>query len=619
MAIEYWVEPKQMNGNVVETTNPGEPAEFYGVYARGIKARWGLGGLDDDAAYLANHLGDFPTREAAQAFMEHLQSNAPQLEALMNREPVTVAGVRYLPTEGNKRTYTAEGNAGAGFQTPVVATWEIDRYLKTGELSPELAANAAMHPENLASLNEFDRWSMRNMAESLRHDPHCQEFNKIEAEYIKAAGGFPGEGYTRVRLDDLPREMRKFVQNPQFGDEAKLDASAEAKPPVAAASEAQPTVASPLGGLDMKNMAEGATVIYSRADAPDTPRIGVLMHNESTSGGNRLDILNDQGLRERLYTGPDQGHEGEHNRLAAVVGYAMPTTEPLFVAGVGADGKIVDRPQDAQSFGVFYHDQNGEAVPVGQAVTAGLAEQLKDHIEQGRVPEPIDTPKTISSLGELRNLLDLPPQEKVEAAPPAPSPQPENPQPDDQKKPENPQQQQNPQQQNPQQQQQVVQQIGFLSLLLMHTVNAGKLIVQAIRGPDAEEWKHRAHAHMDRAQAHLDAIASHPAVQQYQTMQSLPNMPERAKALYADTLLRNNPDLAAHYAQARDSVDKAQDAMFYMNRKGGKTDPELTNKAAKVYQTASKLPDMENGSSGGLFASLKSFFSAQHTQTMHKP
>ncbi|MHB1580452.1 MAG: hypothetical protein ACYCQM_06350 [Acidithiobacillus sp.] len=56
-----------------------------------------------------------------------------------------------------------------------------------------------------------------------------------------------------------------------------------------------------------------------------------------------------------------------------------------------------------------------------------------------------------------------------------------------------------------------------------------------------------------------------------------------------------SPDLAAHYAQARDSVDKAQDAMFYANRKGGKSDPALTEKAAKVHETASNMPDMEGG------------------------
>ena len=375
-------------------------------------------------------------------------------------------------------------------------------------------------------------------------------------------------------------------------------------------------IPSPMGGIDLAGMAEGATLLYSRADAPDTLRTGVLMHNQDTGNWRqRLEILNDQGLRERLYTGPDQGHESPHNRLAAVVGYATPTTEPLFVAGVGADGKINEK--DPQSFGVFRHDQDGNAVPVGQALTPGLADQLKNHIAQNHIPQPVEAPKTLSSLAELRNMLDLPPAGEQPPAGVQPAPQAEAKQ-ETKMQPDTPEQKQNAQQQNGQQQV-VHQHIGLLSLLLLHTANAGRSMVQAIKGPDAEEWQHRAHAHMDRAQAHLDAIARHPAVQEYQKMEGLQGMPERAKAIYADTLLRNNPDLAAHYAQAKDSVDKAQDATFYMNRKGGKTDPALTEKAGNVYGTASKLPDMESGTSGGLFSSLKSFFSAQQTQTMRKP
>lgn len=375
-----------------------------------------------------------------------------------------------------------------------------------------------------------------------------------------------------------------------------------------------PSIASPMGGLDMAGMAEGATLMYSRADAPDTLRTGVLMHNQDTANGQRLEILNDQGLRERLYTGADQGHEAPENRMAAVVGYAMPTSEPLFVAGVGADGKITDKPQDAQSFGVFYHDKDGEAVPAGQAVTADLADHLKTQIEQGRIPEPVEAPRTLASLGDLRDMLDLPPEapkmeagEKEQAKVPGADQKPE-----EEKKPEQEQKQQ-------QGQQQVVHQhIGLLSQLLMHTANAGRSVVRAIKGPDAEEWQHRAHAHMDRAQMHLDAIANHPAVQEYQKVANASNMPDRAKEMYAEAVMRNNPSLAAHYAQAKDSVEKSQDAMFYMNKKGGQTDPGLTEKAKKVYDTANTLPDM-GGGSGGFFASLKSFFSAQQTQTMRKP
>lgn len=369
-----------------------------------------------------------------------------------------------------------------------------------------------------------------------------------------------------------------------------------------------PSIASPMGGLDMAGMAEGATLMYSRADAPDTLRTGVLMHNQDTANGQRLEILNDQGLRERLYTGADQGHEAPENRMAAVVGYAMPTSEPVFVAGVGADGKLTDK--DPQSFGVFRHDHDGNAVPVGQAVNRELAENLKSQIGENRIPEPVEAPKTLSSLSELRDMLDLPPAQPAVEAKIAqePKPQEEKQQPKHDDKDEA--------QQKAQQQQVVHQHIGLLSLLLMHTANTGRKLVQAAKGPDAEEWQHRAHAHMDRAQAHMDAIARHPAVQEYQKMEFMPDMPERAKALYAETLLRNNPELAAHYKKASYNVEKSQDAMFQMTRKNGQTDPDLLEKASKIHQTARKLPDMENGSSGGLFASLKSFFSMSQQPSM---
>ncbi|MHB1266035.1 MAG: hypothetical protein ACYCY2_00360 [Acidithiobacillus ferriphilus] len=646
MAMEYSVEPRKFSEDGSEVL-PAESndAQFYGVYARGINEHWGVGGKGPNAAQLANHIQDFPTLEAAQTFAERLQANAPQLEAVANKDSVTVVGVSYHHQEINGMShYVADGGLEAGYSTPRVAAWEIDRYLKTGELSPELAANATIYPENLAKLDGFEQQNLKNFAVDTNNDPRFTDYRKVEGAYYREQGAYLEKGVPlrNFSLDDMPQELRDFVAQNRFGPEQKLTAPIqiidEPTETIGGAKGAKsleelagrgaairgdgPKQPSPMGGLDMAGMAEGATLLYSRADSPDTLRTGVLMHNQDTANGlhpakgQRLEILNDQGLRERLYTGPDQGHESPQNRLAAVVGYAMPTSEPLFVAGVGADGKIAEKPQDAQSFGVFFHDKNGEAVPAGQAVTADLAEQLKTSIEQGRIPQPVETPRTLSSLGQLRDLLDMPPAEgctpagapKLEAGKPeAPQPKaPDFPLPD----PARPQSNQ---------QQVIHQHIGLLSALLMHTANAGRGIARAIRGPDAEEWQHRAHAHMDRAQAHLDAIARHPAVQEYQKMEGLQGMPERAKAIYADTLLRNNPDLAAHYAQAKDSVDKAQDATFYMNRKGGKTDPALTEKAGNVYGTASKLPDMESGTSGGLFSSLKSFFSAQQTQTMRKP
>lgn len=607
MALEYTVEPRKLSDQEVLPAEPGE-AEFYGVYVKGIASFWGVGKGEPDAEHLSNHLWDFPDQASAQAFVDRLQANAPQIAALDNKEPVTVAGVRYFNSQDGTH-YTAEGGLSAGYTTPAVSTWEIDRYLKTGELSPELAANTIAHLENLAgrepmaSLDDFEKQALRNFAASTQQDPSFRAFRELESEANRRQGAHIPEGvnFRTFIIDDMPKSLQDFVWHPEFPQE-KMTVEQRS-------SGEQRGIASPMGGLDMAGMAEGTTLLYSRADAPDTLRTGVLMHNQETRNGQRLDIVNDQGLRERLYTGPDQGSEAAHNRLAAVVGYVLPTTEPLFVAGVGADGKIVEKPQDAQSFGVFHHNENGEAVPVGQAVTADLAEQLKGQIAQGRTPAPVENLKTVSTLGQLRDLLDLPEAKPDLAQPVEPKENPDKPK-EEKTKEDKPKEDQP----KPQQPQVVHQHIGLLSSLLMHTANMGRGVARAIRGPDAEEWQHRAHAHMDRAQAHLDAIAQHPAVQEYQKMERLQGMPDRAKAIYADTLLRNNPDLSAHYVQASYNVEKAQDAMFFMNKKNGHADPSILEKAGKIHQTASKLPDMEGGVSGGLFSKLTSFFTAQQSQ-----
>lgn len=377
---------------------------------------------------------------------------------------------------------------------------------------------------------------------------------------------------------------------------------------------------SPMGGIDVTDMAEGATLLYSRADTPDVLRTGVLMHNQDTANGQRLDILNDQGGRERIYTGADQGHESDWNRLGAVVGYATPTDKPLFVAGVGEDGKLVDKPQDAVSHGVFFHDTEGNAVPVGQAVNVDLANQLKDHISQGKLPEPVESLKTQNTLSSLRETLDNPPAEPVQEKKAElnreneEKPDPLKSQQDQQN--QNPDHKENTDRENKQEQTQTVHQhIGFMSYLLMNTVNAGKHLHRALRGPDANEWQHRAHAHLDSAQQHIDAISHHPAMQGYQQLPK--EMPEQAKALYAESILRNNPDLKAHYARASEHVEKAQDAVFMAQRKNGNIDPALTEKASKIHQAASQLPDMDaNGGSGGLFSKLKSFFSGGPSENM---
>jgi|GEM_PF-3709693 len=593
MATTYAVEPKRIEDGMVVTPENPQDAEFYGVYVKGIRELWTVGGMDQPE--LSTHLRDFPSAAAAQEFIANVEAQKPQLELLEAGKPVKIAGVTYQPstTEG---MYTAEGGI-AENPMPMVRGWELRYALTSGNLTPELAANAIAHPDKLTA---FDQQNLLHHVQETQQDYRLEGYRKLEGTYLKALGGHvPADGLSdRVySVEDMPDIYRAFVRNPG----------------AAPAVEDAPKVASPMGGIDMNQMPEGTTLLYSRADSPDQLRTGVLMHNQSTATGQRLEILNDQGLRERLYTGPDQGLEGKANRLAAVVGTARPVScdeGPLFVSGVDAAGRMTKDPNEIRSHAIFALGANDVAVPVGQAVSPELAEHLKQNIESGRVPSPADTPQTVSSLAQLRDLLDLPP-----AAPEAeinPSAL-ESPAQETKATPQETKVPAQEEEKKSERQPQVVHQhISLMGLLLMHTANAGRNIARAIRGPDADALQHRAHARMDTAQRHLDAIAADPAVQTYQQMASLPNMPERAKALYADTLFRNHPHLEAHYRAAAENVEKAGDTLQQWQRKSkGQSDPELLQKASKLHETASKLPDMQQGISGGLFQSLRNFFGGE--------
>ncbi|MGK9450271.1 hypothetical protein ACSSZE_03260 [Acidithiobacillus caldus] len=95
---------------------------------------------------------------------------------------------------------------------------------------------------------------------------------------------------------------------------------------------------------------------------------------------------------------------------------------------------------------------------------------------------------------------------------------------------------------------------------------------------------------------HLEAIANHQAIAQFRQMQSLPHMPERAKALYGDTLLRNYPDLSRLYEQAKQELQKLD-----------RSDPILMKQIGQIGQIAQNLPDLEAGLSSSLVSTLQSY------------
>ena len=280
MAVEYEVAPRKLSKDGSEVL-PAEfdDAQFYGVYARGINEHWGVGGKGPDTDKLANHIQDFSTQESAQAFVDRLQANAPQLEALEHWGSVTVAGVRYLPStdkgvaprqglaarqgpDGRATHYVAEGGL-ADYQRPAVATWEIDRYLKTGELSPELAANAVTDPDNWKALNPFEQQSLKNFAAATQADPSFREFRETETKYARDAGARIPEGvnFRVFIIDDMPNSLQNFVWSQKVGIEQNLNAH-----PLATQLDAiahHPAIAQFRQMQSLPHMPERAKAIYA--------------------------------------------------------------------------------------------------------------------------------------------------------------------------------------------------------------------------------------------------------------------------------------------------------------------------------------------------------------------
>jgi hypothetical protein len=222
MPTEYSVEPKKMSddGTTIKPATRAD-AEFYGVYTRGINEHWGIGGKGEDSPHLWNHLRDYPTQESAQAFVRYLQSNTPQLQLLEHAEPVKVLGVRYVPSadrdvNGKSSHYIPElALSDRSSEYRAVMTWELYRYFRTGEASPDLAANALTESNRFSVLNSYEQQSLKDFAQSAQVDPFFRTFRETETKYMRDAGAQIPEGVNfRISiLDDMPESLQRFVQD----------------------------------------------------------------------------------------------------------------------------------------------------------------------------------------------------------------------------------------------------------------------------------------------------------------------------------------------------------------------------------------------------------------------
>jgi hypothetical protein len=120
---------------------------------------------------------------------------------------------------------------------------------------------------------------------------------------------------------------------------------------------------------------------------------------------------------------------------------------------------------------------------------------------------------------------------------------------------------------------------------------------------------------LQKAEKILNKIEKHQAIQQYQEMKG---MPERAKALYADAMLRNNPDLARSYGDFKKEMSKAHESMVTANKQGV-FDPQNASTMQSLLARATSLPKIDDKADGGLFNKIKSFISDRLSDNSSKP
>jgi hypothetical protein len=185
----YEIQPINRDG---EPIVPGTTAD---AFYRAVLREPGEGDRPDRLRQLA----DFPSQEAAETFVNQLQSHGPLLEAIKNEEPVTVAGQSYrlagYQARDNMPIYAPELPDGVmdGSWTSVPAS-ELTRYLQTGQLSLGLAGNALLPS---AQLNEFDRQALRHYAEQ----------NVGNSAFYQVVQ--PGESILKNNVLDYVRSMGK--------------------------------------------------------------------------------------------------------------------------------------------------------------------------------------------------------------------------------------------------------------------------------------------------------------------------------------------------------------------------------------------------------------------------
>lgn len=527
----------------LESNNNGVySVDKYAVRAAGINEHWGLGGKRPDAEKISNWLRDFHSEREAQAFINWLKGNVPLLENLKAGNPVTILGVPYQSTfdkgPDNRPTHyvpqvAIQRNEPGVYQA--VATWEIDRYLRVGEVSPSLASNAMI--EQPPSLSPMERENLLRFAENACRDPSFKDFRYIETAYYRDMGARVPDGvnFRDTYLDDMPKPLQDFVRTGMFPqDREKLEYTIEAK------------------------KIDGDVVVP--AGTEDAELWGVYLKGISEHWGVNGKDPDAKNLKNHLYDFPSPAAAYEFvSQLEAERAKILPAVErhaPVTILGVTYQPKVPAPSHDYRAEGSRYslpdvasweirrYALTGELSPALAAnALVGDTNKLSPFQKEAlqHFAEMAQTDPSLSSFRKLESAYYKDSGGQL---------------------PEN-------------------------VNLRVFTVDDVKVLRDFVlqQSTPIENLLHE--------------ILKHPAVQEYQKMQTMPHMPERAKAMYADSLLRNYPELSEKIEAAKVEARTLGTAPITVQQ--------------KIAELAKNFPDLEAGISGNLASTLRQSVSVQPT------
>ena len=181
-------------------------------------------------------VGEFASRAAAQEHVNWLQSEEMNglREQIRQAQPLTIAGVSYDPVlnDDGGLTHYIVSDSLQRTDMPLIAPWELQQYLYTGNLSPEMATQQWQNVANSGyEFTATERASLQRFAREADADPRFQRYHAQEGDYLVYLGGSRANA-RNFSLADLPASMQTFVQGNRFAPDPVIASNVQGVLPV---------------------------------------------------------------------------------------------------------------------------------------------------------------------------------------------------------------------------------------------------------------------------------------------------------------------------------------------------------------------------------------------------